>query len=639
MNAILGTAGHIDHGKSQLVEALTGIQTDRLPEEQRRGISIELGFAWMELPDGGRAGIIDVPGHERFIRHMLAGAHGFDVVLLVVAADDGVMPQTEEHFEIVNLLGVERLVFVITKTDLADGARIEEVREELEILALETAYEEAPVVEVCARTGDGIEALRSLLLDELAQAQRSWNHDEPFRMPIDRVFSVRGHGAVVTGTALSGSVENGANLEVQPSGLAVRVREVQVHSDPVARAERGQRVALNLVGPGRDLIQRGDLIVTPGAYRSAECLDVAVEVRPIAGAALKSHQYVRLHLHTRDVRARLVWLENIREVAPRGRAFAQLIPAEPVVATGGDRFVLRDETGAQTLGGGQVILAPAPRRRGRQGLGVSPLLEDLAAGVSGKRLRALLRLGGTLTIAAERAARATGLSSEVLAREVADDDELAEIVLGEGSREIIAAADLQELFRSLDQAVEDHHRTHPEQAGVELELLRRLLPLRPEPGLFRSVLETLTSRGILERRGNLVLKPGHEVRLAGSDEVAAESLARLVAAGGVMPPLLRDGAVSLSLEVKKAATLASVLVERGDLIRVDSELFYAPEAMSQIEKTLRLRLAEAGEITAAEFRDLISASRKYCIPLLDYFDRCGVTIRVGDVRKLRASAS
>jgi selenocysteine-specific elongation factor len=635
LNAILGTAGHIDHGKSELVRALTGIHTDRLPEEQRRGISIELGFAWMDLPEGGKAGIVDVPGHERFIRHMLAGAHGFDVVVMVVAADDGVMPQTEEHFEIVNLLGVERLVFVVTKTDLASAARVEEVREELEILALDTRYEGAPVAAVCARSGEGIEELRSLLIAELGAAQRVRPADEPFRMPIDRVFSVRGHGSVVTGTALSGHIEVGASVQIEPSGLSARVRELQVHSESAAEAGRGQRVALNLVGPNREDLRRGDLVVAGGEFEKVECLYASVEVRPIARDPLASHRFVRLHLHTRDVRARLIWLEGLREVPPRGRGFAQLIPVEPVIAQRGDRFVLRDETASHTLGGGCVLLAPAPRRRGREGHGVSALLEALADGDAGARLYALLQLSEDDLLPTSYAASAAGVDVSALKGIVDDHPDLTLLAIADGERFLTTRVAMDELKKSIVEAIATFHQGHPDRPGVELESLRKSLPSEPQSGLFRTVLDALTAGGDFERRGNLVMRAGHTASLEGSDEVLARSLSELLAEGGVTPPLLRDASATLGVDLKKATTLASVLVERGELVRIDADLYYRFEILKELEARLRQALSGQAEITAAEFRDLISASRKYCIPLLDYFDRCGVTIRVGDARKLR----
>src|ERR1700684_834329 len=353
-HAIIGTAGHIDHGKSALVRALTGQQTDRLKEEKERGISIDLGFAYFTLADGTRAGVIDVPGHERFIRNMLAGAHGIDLVLFTIAADDGVMPQTEEHLDILHLLGARRGIFVITKADLADTARLRDVRDEIELLADGTALAGAPVIEVSSTTGAGLEQLRTEIVRQLDgfQGRRATG---VFRLPLDRAFVIKGHGIVVTGTAMGAEVHVGDKLRVLPSGHEVRVRSIQVHSDSVESAGLCQRVALNLTGAEKLDLARGDVIADERVDSATARFDAWLEIRPAAKRPLKNNTRVRLFIGTAETIARAIVVDDAGTIAPKAAGLAQLVAEDPVVALAGDRFVIRDETNSRTLGGGRVL--------------------------------------------------------------------------------------------------------------------------------------------------------------------------------------------------------------------------------------------------------------------------------------------
>src|SRR5208282_5788026 len=359
-HAIIGTAGHIDHGKTALIKALTGQDTDRLKEEKERGISIDLGFAYFTLPDRSRAGIVDVPGHERFIRNMLAGAHGIDLVLFTVAADDGVMPQTEEHLDILHLLGTRRGIFVITKADLADAARLHEVRDEIELLADGTTLAGAPIIEVSSITGLGLDKLRAEIIRQLDgfQARRATG---VFRLPLDRAFVIKGHGVVVTGTAMGAEVRVGDKLRVLPSGNEVRVRSIQVHSDSVESAGLCQRVALNLTGAEKLDLARGDVLADERVDSATARFDAWLEIRPAAKRALKNNTRVRLFIGTAETVARAIVLDDAGAIAPKAAGLAQLVAADPVVALAGDRFVIRDETNSRTLGGG-VVLNPLGRR-------------------------------------------------------------------------------------------------------------------------------------------------------------------------------------------------------------------------------------------------------------------------------------
>lgn len=402
-HAIIGTAGHIDHGKTALIRALTGQETDRLKEEKERGISIDLGFAYFSLPDGTRAGVVDVPGHERFIRNMLAGAHGIDLVLFTVAADDGVMPQSEEHLDILHLLGVGRGIFAITKADLADEARLAEVRDEIELLSEGTRLAGAPVIAVSSLTGAGLDELRAEIARRLEgfEARRQTGI---FRLPLDRAFTIKGHGTVVTGTAMGAEVRLGQKLRVLPSGGEVRVRSIQVHSEPVEHAGLCQRVALNLSGAERMELKRGDVVVDERLELTTTRLDARVEIRPAARHPLKTHARVRLFIGTAETIARAIVLEGAGEIAPKKSALAQLVLHEPMVALGGDRFVIRDETSRRTLGGG-VVLNPLGRRVRRPLDAYLAQLSALEGAVLPAKVEALLDLQESFAVPAERIAQ------------------------------------------------------------------------------------------------------------------------------------------------------------------------------------------------------------------------------------------
>lgn len=633
MKAIIGTAGHIDHGKSALVRAITGIETDRLPEERARGISIELGFAYMELPDGDRAGIVDVPGHERFVRQMLAGAQGFDLMLMVVAADDGVMPQTEEHFEICHLLGVRRGLFVVTKCDLVDQARIDDVSSEIEILADGTAFEGAPVFPVSAQTGDGIDALREALLAIVAELERP-DSSGPFRMPVDRAFVLKGHGTVVTGTAAGGSIAPGDEVEIVPGAERARVREIQVHERPVDRAYEGQRVALNLSGVERDEVGRGRSIVAPGLDAATDRFDARVEIRSAAGKPVKSHTRVRVHLGTAEVDARVIWIDGRDAVAPRERAYAQVALAEDVVAFARDRFVLRDETASRTLGGGTVLVSRAERHRARDGDPTESLLA-IENGTLEERLVALAEMIRGLGASPDALALGAGIESAE-ALDIAG--RLDDLMLFPSDTEpalVIARTRYNRLVTELIAVTDEFHASHPKAPGIELESLRQSAARDLDARLFRVLIDEFVGADRLKRNGSTVSVPGHEISMDAGDEKIAKAIMDALSKEPTKPPSLKELQNALGLAPKRLAELVGVLCDRGELVKVSTDLVFRSDIVRDAEAQLRGYLAANEQVTAAEFRDLIQASRKYSIPLLDYFDRSGVTVRTGDYRRLR----
>ena len=635
MPHVIGTAGHIDHGKTALIRALTGQDTDRLKEEKQRGISIDLGFAYMDLSSGERVGIVDVPGHERFIRNMLAGAHGIDLVLLVVAADDGVMPQTEEHLDILHLLCATHAVIAITKTDLVDAARRATVEEEIAILLAGTALEGAPRVAVSSTTGTGLDALRQAIETKLAGYQRNAPLGY-FRLPVDRAFVMQGHGTVVTGTALAGSVHPGDAVRILPSGEEMRVRSVQVHSSEVAEATYGQRVALNLAGVARAAVRRGDVICDPRLDRATDRLDAWVEVRPAAGRAVDSHEVVRLYIGTAQVLGKLVLLDGRQQLAPRQAAYAQLVLREPVHAWRGDRFILRNQSAQRTIGGGVVVHPFAHRHR--RGATAVAVLEHLHRATSaGDAVRALLEIEPDFAVAPEFLGQAGALPFDLVRAVLRSHPTLRALP----DLDTMTACTTREKWEALRQAVVQtltaFHKEAPLVPGMEMESLRSRMAPDLAAKLFRAVLDALVAEAVLARQDSVVRLPAHQVALR-SDEAALGAQAEtLITTGGFTPPDLKQIEAALAVQRPKLNAILQQLEREGRVAKIAEGLYFGRDPLERARQLLRNHVTTHGDINAASFRDLLGASRKFSIALLDYFDRTGFTLRVGDIRKLRGT--
>jgi selenocysteine-specific elongation factor len=633
-HAIIGTAGHIDHGKSALVRALTGQETDRLKEEQERGISIDLGFAYCTLADGTRAGVIDVPGHERFIRNMLAGAHGMDLVLFTVAADDGVMPQSEEHLDILHLLGARRGIFIITKADLADDARLAEVRDEIELLADGTTLEGSPVVAVSSLSGIGLDSLRGEIARQLDgfEARRVTGL---FRLPLDRAFVIKGHGTVVTGTAMGAEVRLGQKLRVLPGGAEVRVRSIQVHGETVEHAGLCQRVALNLTGAERMELKRGDVLADDRLELTTTRLDAVLEIRPAAKRALKNNQRVRFYLGTADTIGRVIVLEEPGEIPPKRRALVQIVLNDPMVALAGDRFVIRDETNIRTLGGG-VVLNPLGRRVRKP---LELYLKNLAAlgcPFGPLAVEAMLSLQDSLAMPPARLAQ---LFNTPLAEVAAALKDPRFIRLSLGDEEgFTTASKWDEIKRFTTAALVAHHQDEPLAPGLEMEALRARLPYDVAPRAFRALVDRICREtGIVREESSLRLAD-HRVRLGGNDGKIGARVEALLKEAGFQPPDLKQLLESLKLpatELARVRTLLTAMEREGRVVKVATDLYFDRGALDTAQTRLTERLKADGEITAAIYRDMLNASRKFAIALLDYFDHAGLTTRVGDLRKLR----
>ncbi|MGE5553826.1 MAG: selenocysteine-specific translation elongation factor [Betaproteobacteria bacterium] len=624
---VIGTAGHVDHGKTTLVKRLTGVNTDRLKEEQERGLTIELGFAPFKLPSGRRAAIVDVPGHERFIHHMLAGAAGMDLVLLVVAADEGVMPQTVEHLDILTLLQVERGIIVLNKIDLVEPEWRELVAEEIRERVKGTVLAEAPIVPVSAATGEGVDRLVALI-DELTAGEYRAK-STVLRLPIDRVFAIQGHGTVVTGTLWGGTIRPGDAVTILPSEKTARVRQVQVHGAAVEAAEAGQRVALNLGGVEKEEIARGEVVTAPGELASTRLLDVKVTILGHALHGVAHRDQVRLHAGTSEVLARVRLLDR-DEVSPGESAWAQLHLAEPVVAVRGDLFVLRSYSPARTLGGGQVLDAHPPRHRRMRATTAVELSREERGAPADLVALALSRAGGR-PLTAEGIARAAvldrGLVQQELEKACRAGDATA---LGEGH--YLDTRAFAALTEAVEAALADFHQRLPLRPGMPKEELRSRVAPRWEAREFGLLLETWQRQGKVKVTEQEVALSGHDPAASAEQERRLAAMAEAIAKGGVTPPTLGELQKRWKLAPAVAEELMARLVKEGRVVKVSEELYFSPAALARVREALREHFAAEKTLEPPAFKDKLGLSRKFAIPLLEYCDRVKWTRRVRDVR-------
>ncbi|HZY60562.1 MAG TPA: selenocysteine-specific translation elongation factor, partial [Candidatus Binataceae bacterium] len=558
-HAIIGTSGHIDHGKTALIKALTGQDTDRLKEEKERGISIDLGFAYFTLPDGTRAGIVDVPGHERFIRNMLAGAHGIDLMLLAVAADDGVMPQTEEHFDVLHLLGVGRGIFVITKADLASRERIGEVADEIRLLAEGTPLAGAPIIAVSSPSAIGIEELRAEITRQLSgfQARRTTGL---FRLPVDRAFVIKGHGTVVTGTALGAEVRTGQKLRVLPGGGEVRVRAIQVHGEAVESAGLCQRVALNLGGAERVELERGSWLADERLDFDTTRLDVRLEIRPTARAALKTNTRIRFFLGAGEALGRAIVLEPAAQIEHGHSGLAQIVMQEPVVALAGDRFVIRDETSRRTLGGG-VVLNPLGRRNRKPAELYRQRLATLGNAAGADAIEALLDLQDVFAMPAARIAIELNQPLGEVGGAL-KDPRFVKLSLGDVEG-YTTREKWEQLKRFVTGALAAHHQAQPLAAGLEMESLRARLPYEVGTRAFKALVDRLARETEVVREDSALRLRSHQVRLIGADSATADKIAAELGRAGFHPPEVEQLGRALELPANQLKTILGALEMQG----------------------------------------------------------------------------
>ncbi len=630
-HAIIGTAGHVDHGKTQLVLALTGVDTDRLAEEKRRGLTIETGFARLSFPDGSAAGVVDVPGHEKFIKNMLAGAGGIDLAMLVVAADEGFMPQTQEHLAILSLLGVERGVVVLTKCDLVDAAQRARVREEVAARVRGSFLEGAPVAEVSARTGEGIEALRALLHTLVRQTPEK-RADAPFRLPIDRVFSVDGFGTVVTGTLIEGTLHRLDEAELLPRGTRVRVRSLQVHGETVDAAHAGQRVAVNLAGIKKEEVCRGDALVRPASVRTSRMLDVRLAC--LRGNARTILDGSRVHFyHGTSVALAKVALLDCAAIAPGESAYAQLRFTEEVAVKRGDRFVVRFYSPLETIGGG-TILDDAPARHKRNDPAVLASLAVRERGSAEERvLHQLAAFDAALPTARELADRLALTDSKIspLLGALCARGSVLEPMAGR----YLAASALAALTARCKALLTEYHEKNPLHAGMRLPELRRRLLRSVETERWNAMLRLLTESGEVRCADGRVSLASFTPRFTARQETLRRELLRLYRDMGLRPMSAQRVLARLGAgDRREAERVLESLLADGRLLLLAPECYLHEAVYRQVCDVVRAHFAAQETLTLAALRDALGCSRDDALRVLEYLDRNRVTRREGDVRRL-----
>jgi selenocysteine-specific elongation factor len=631
---IVGTAGHIDHGKTALIRALTGVDTDRLKEEQQRGITIDLGFAPLDLGGDETVGVVDVPGHERFVRNMLAGAGGIDTVLLVVAADESVKPQTREHFEICRLLGVTTGVIALTKIDLADPELTELVRQEVAELVAGSFLQSAETVEVSSLTGEGVEEVRRALARAIQSAPEPGRPDF-VRLPVDRAFTVRGFGTVVTGTLLSGEIEEGDGLVLWPGGVPVRVRRVEVHEQEVPRAASGQRTALNLAGSLKQAPQRGDLLASPGRMSPSSLIDARVEILAAAKGGIRDQARVRFHIGTADVEARLRLLGGRRELPAGGSGLAQLRLAHPLAATVGDHFILRRPSPPLTLGGGRVV-DPCPRKHRGRLPAVAERLAALESAAAAERLTLLLEEAGGRGLSRADLVVRTGLSPGALERAVEASSREGRILTdGSAGGGLLADKAAKALRSRMAALLADYHRRRPLDAGMSLEELRRRGAPHTPDSLVESLLRGMVADGEIRLAGQRAASASHQVSLPAEEEETLRQVAEEIRRGGFDPPTPDRLLGERGIEPARQQALVRLLVERGVLARIADGYHLHAAVVEELKRELARRRRDDPFIDVAGFKQLTGTTRRAAIPLLEYLDAERVTTRRGDRRYIQ----
>lgn len=634
-HVILGTAGHIDHGKTSLVKALTGVDTDRLKEEKERGITTELGFTFLDLPSGIRLGIVDVPGHEKFVKHMVGGVWGIDLVALVIAADEGVMPQTREHLDICKLLNVKKGLVVLSKIDLVDKDLLELVREEVSEIVRETFLRTAPIVSVSSTTGEGIPHLISTL-DLLSQEVDGRPADGLFRMPIDRVFVMKGFGTVVTGTMISGSLFLGETVQILPAGLEGKVRNLQVHNRSVESAVAGERTAVNLQGIETSLVERGAVLVRPDTLRPTRLIDAYLEYLPDAPRPLKHRSVLRFHIGTALTHASVFLLDR-EELSAGDGGFVQLRLDRPVIALPQDRFVIRSSAAIQTVGGG-VILDSHPEKHRRYTSSVITELGLLKDGTGEQALRQHIEHSGVGGIALEDLLNRVEMSPGQVQENIGRMAERGDLFIIDPEKwKVIEKEQYQRLKNLVLVQLAEFHRRSPMKSGLSKEELRTKLPPEVDVKLFQILVHQLIqSKEVILERDKLRL-PSHQITSA-DEKGLIKRVEATVLKGGLQPPSPKELSEEWSEGGEKIRAIFEHLVHEGILVKIKGDIYVHQVSVENLKQELVAYLKSHREITTPQFKEMTKVSRKYAIPLIEYFDQSKLTLRVGEKRVLRSSS-
>jgi selenocysteine-specific elongation factor len=629
---ILGTAGHIDHGKTELVRALTGIDTDRLKEEKKRGISIELGFAFLDVSDEIRMGIVDVPGHEKFVRQMVAGSGGVDLAALVVALDEGVMPQTAEHLDILSLLGIEKGLVVLTKLDLVDEELALLAEEDVKDVVEGTFLEDAPMLRVSSKTGEGIDALKEAL-ESLSQEVAQRPVHGLLRLPVDRVFTLKGHGTVVTGTLISGQISLGEDVEILPGGRRSSVRSIESHKRQEERAYPGERVAVNLRGVEQAQVHRGEVVTHPTQFQPSYIIDVKLRALGRSPLQLKNRMKVRLHHYTSETEARVIF-PDMDKLEPGKEALAQLRTSTPIVPASGDRFVIRALSPSITLGGGVIVNPRGIKLKARSAKAFleADRQDDLGM------VSSLIRSSGPDGMARKDLLGLSGLSAKRLDKVLDSLKTNRTAIRFDPSEDRMVHRDFFEMVRTkIMDRVASFHREHPLKEGMSKQEIRSTVPGGDK--LFKKVVDSMSGAGELVVEGDTVRASSHQVRLKDEEKGLKDKLLKSIVKGGKAPPVLKEILSETNSDVKHVRNLLNILEKEGEVVRIKEDMYFSAGFVAEIKKKMVEFINREGGLTPSRFSEITGSSRKYNIPLLEYFDRERFTMRVGDQRVLRGSGS
>jgi selenocysteine-specific elongation factor len=628
---VLGTAGHIDHGKTSLIKALTGIDTDRLKEEKERGITIELGFAHLELPCGELLGIVDVPGHEKFVKNMVAGATGIDLVALVIAADEGVMPQTREHLEICELLKIKHGLVVLTKIDMVEPDWLELVKEDVAEYLSDTFLAYAPMVEISAATGEGLSELMQVL-DKLVQEIPEKELGHLFRLPIDRVFTIKGFGTVITGTTVSGQIRTGDEASIYPQGIHTKIRGIQVHNKDVREVRAGLRTAVNLQGVERATIHRGHILATKDSLQPTYIVDVLFDLLPTAPRNIKNRAKVRFHTGTSEIISTVILLD--RDELKRGQTcFAQIRLDEPTTVLRNDRYVLRSYSPVRTIGGGEILNA-LPKKKRRFSKAVLSEMESLHKGELKEIIELFVSLGRFQGLEETELSFLTNTGNKSLNEALEKLKAQKRIIQYDKERGVLIHADfLNKAREEIVKTTGQYHKDFPLKVGLFKEELRSRTTGANNQKLFNYVVNQLTQEGTIVQEKEVVRLKEHRVTLAEDQVKARAKLEATYLQSGLQPPYFKE--LKEKFPVGIGFDVLEVLLKEGVLVKIKEDLCFHHSAIQGLEQRLVEFLKKNGEITTPQFKDLTNVSRKFAIPLIEYFDRTQLTVRVGDSRVLR----
>lgn len=631
---VLGTAGHVDHGKTSLVKALTGIDTDRLKEEKARGITIELGFAFLDLPCGHRLGIVDVPGHEKFIRNMVAGVAGIDILAFVIAADEGIMPQTREHFEICQLLGVKRGIIVITKKDMVEPDWLDMVQEEIRDYFKGSFLEDAPQLAVSSVTGEGIDEVKNVL-DRLVAGSDFSEAYGPFRLPIDRIFTIKGFGAVVTGTSISGRISLADEITIYPTGQQGRIRGIQVHAEEVREVEAGHRTAINIQGVDKALIRRGEVVAKPGSLHPSYIMDAEFIYLSGNEKDLKNRSRVRIHLGTAEIMGRIVLLDD-NEIKPGTTANVQLLFEESACAWPGDHYVIRSYSPVHTIGGGRIFNGKAVKKKRFRESNQHIFQTYLTGSAEDQILQHFLEAGAAGLTADEMAVQ-MGIFGNKLKKILDGPVSARKVIVIDSDRQWMVSAEVfSDLQKVLCTAVASYHHANPLKPGISKEELRSQMRKVDSQKLFQFMVSDLVKKGRLAQDESVIKVPGHQVFLAEDNSKLRAEMEAFYREADLAVPTIKELYARFS---DNSPTLINEILEvmarEGLAVKVNEDLYFHSDAIARLEGDLVARIKASGEIDAQGFKEFTGLSRKFSIPLLEYFDRIKVTLRVGDKRILR----